>query len=60
MITIATLLFRIKSSEDKNPLVLVPKMLKELVPTDQLKAMSENEWKKVGTEGSLQSLTRRA
>ncbi|KAK9519887.1 hypothetical protein VZT92_022588 [Zoarces viviparus] len=46
MLNIAALLFRIKVSNDKNQLVMIPKMLKELVPADQLKAMSENEWKK--------------
>lgn len=47
MVNIAALLFRIKVSNDKSQLVMIPKMLKELVPGDQLKAMSENEWKKV-------------
>ncbi|XP_070689056.1 unconventional myosin-VIIb [Pempheris klunzingeri] len=46
MVNIAALLFRIKVNNDKSQLVMVPKMLKELVPADQLKAMSENEWKK--------------
>ncbi|CAK6956249.1 unconventional myosin-VIIa [Scomber scombrus] len=46
MINIAALLFRIKVSNDKSQLVMIPKMLKELVPGDQLKALSENEWKK--------------
>lgn len=46
MVTIAVLLFRIKTNNDKNQLVTIPKLLKELVPADQLKAMSENEWKK--------------
>ncbi|XP_068447337.1 unconventional myosin-VIIb [Clinocottus analis] len=46
MVNIAALLFRVKVSNDKNQLVMIPKMLKELVPSDQLKAMSENEWKK--------------
>ncbi|XP_069006967.1 unconventional myosin-VIIa [Embiotoca jacksoni] len=46
MVNIGTLLFRIKVNNDKSQLVQVPKMLKELVPADQLKAMSENEWKK--------------
>ena len=54
MINIAALLFRIKVSNDKSQLVMIPKMLKELVPADQLKAMSENEWKKV--RGALFSL----
>ncbi|KAM9385653.1 unconventional myosin-VIIb [Pholidichthys leucotaenia] len=46
MVNIASLLFRIKVNNDKTQLVTIPKLLKELVPADQLKAMSENEWKK--------------
>uniref|UniRef100_UPI0037E7D6D8 unconventional myosin-VIIb n=1 Tax=Semicossyphus pulcher TaxID=241346 RepID=UPI0037E7D6D8 len=46
MVNIAALLFRIKVNNDKTQLVMIPKLLKELVPVDQLKAMSENEWKK--------------
>ncbi|TMS20368.1 Myosin-VIIa [Larimichthys crocea] len=49
MINIAALLFRISVNNDKTQLVMIPKMLKELVPGDQLKAMSENEWKKTIT-----------
>lgn len=50
MVNIATLLFRIKVNNDKNQFVMIPKILKELVPADKLKAMSENEWKKVSIE----------
>ncbi|XP_019936002.2 unconventional myosin-VIIa [Paralichthys olivaceus] len=46
MINIGALLFRIKVNNDKSQIVMIPKVLKELVPADQLKAMSENEWKK--------------
>ncbi|KAF3835753.1 hypothetical protein F7725_028311 [Dissostichus mawsoni] len=46
MLNVAALLFRIKFSNDKSQFVSIPKVLKELVPADQLKAMSENEWKK--------------
>ncbi|XP_062252279.1 unconventional myosin-VIIa [Platichthys flesus] len=46
MINIAALLFRVKVNNDKSQIVMIPKVLKELVPADQLKAMSENEWKK--------------
>ncbi|XP_030582566.1 unconventional myosin-VIIa [Archocentrus centrarchus] len=46
MLNIAAILFRIKVNNDKSQLVMIPKLLKELVPTEQLKAMSENEWKK--------------
>lgn len=47
MVHIAALLFRIKANNDKNQFVMIPKMLRELVPLDQLKTVSENEWKKV-------------
>uniref|UniRef100_A0A671UN64 Myosin VIIB n=1 Tax=Sparus aurata TaxID=8175 RepID=A0A671UN64_SPAAU len=46
LINIAAQLFRIKVGNDKSQIVTIPKILKELVPADQLKAMSENEWKK--------------
>ncbi|KAG7228690.1 hypothetical protein INR49_008468, partial [Caranx melampygus] len=46
LLNIAALLFRIKVNNDKSQVVMITKMLKELVPADQLKAMSENEWKK--------------
>lgn len=46
-IRIAALLFTIKVNNDKSQFVMIPKMLKELVPSDQLKSFSENEWKKV-------------
>lgn len=47
MINIAALLFRVKVGSDKTQLPMIPKMLKELVPADQLKTISENEWKRV-------------
>lgn len=47
MVSMAALLFRIKVSKDVSQFVMIPKMLKELVPADQLRAMSENDWKKV-------------
>ncbi|KAM9761609.1 unconventional myosin-VIIb [Menidia menidia] len=46
MVNIAALLFRVKVGSDKNQFVTIPKMLKELVPADSLKALSENDWKK--------------
>uniref|UniRef100_A0A671USC3 Myosin VIIB n=1 Tax=Sparus aurata TaxID=8175 RepID=A0A671USC3_SPAAU len=45
LINIAAQLFRIKVGNDKSQIVTIPKILKELVPADQLKAMSENEVK---------------
>ncbi|KAM3866070.1 unconventional myosin-VIIb-like [Diretmus argenteus] len=46
MITLAGLLFRVKSDSDKSQFVMIPKMLKDLVPADQMKIMSPDEWKK--------------
>lgn len=47
MVNIAALLFRIKVGNDKSQFVMIPRMLKELVPADHLKTLSENEWRKV-------------
>lgn len=47
MVQLAALLFRVRVGDDKNQFVMITKMLKELVPNDQLKAMSAEEWKKV-------------
>lgn len=46
-VRLAALLLRIRSGNDHSQLAMIPRMLKELVPVDQLKALSENEWKKV-------------
>ncbi|XP_060723716.1 unconventional myosin-VIIa [Tachysurus vachellii] len=46
MVQLAALLFRVKVKDDKSQFVMITKMLKELVPNDQLKAMSAEDWKK--------------
>ncbi|KAI5628300.1 unconventional myosin-VIIb-like isoform X1 [Silurus asotus] len=46
MVQLAALLFRIKVEDDRTQFVMITKMLKELVPNDQLKAMSAEDWKK--------------
>ncbi|KAL0966745.1 hypothetical protein UPYG_G00299630 [Umbra pygmaea] len=46
MITLAGLLFRVKVDTDRSQFVMIPKMLKELVPADGLKTMSPEDWKK--------------
>uniref|UniRef100_A0AAR2L4U3 Myosin VIIBa n=1 Tax=Pygocentrus nattereri TaxID=42514 RepID=A0AAR2L4U3_PYGNA len=46
MVQLGALLFRVKMNNDKTQFVMIPKMLKELVPNDQLKAMSADDWKK--------------
>lgn len=46
-VSMAALLLRIKTGNNQPQVAMIPRMLKELVPVDQLKAASENEWKKV-------------
>uniref|UniRef100_A0A8C9Y8E5 Myosin VIIBb n=1 Tax=Sander lucioperca TaxID=283035 RepID=A0A8C9Y8E5_SANLU len=46
MINLGGLLFRAKVDSDRSQFVMIPRMLKELVPADQLKIMSPEEWKK--------------
>uniref|UniRef100_A0A8C5BQ29 Myosin VIIBa n=1 Tax=Gadus morhua TaxID=8049 RepID=A0A8C5BQ29_GADMO len=46
MVHIGALLFRIKTGGDSKQLAVLPKLLKEILPADQIKAFSENEWKK--------------
>nr|XP_055069781.1 LOW QUALITY PROTEIN: unconventional myosin-VIIa [Misgurnus anguillicaudatus] len=46
MVHLGALLFRARVGNDKTQFPMIPKMLKELVPNDQLKAMSSDEWKK--------------
>ncbi len=47
MVMLGALLFRVKVDNDKTQFPMIPRMLKDLVPNDQLKAMSAEEWKKV-------------
>uniref|UniRef100_A0A8C7MLK5 Unconventional myosin-VIIb n=1 Tax=Oncorhynchus kisutch TaxID=8019 RepID=A0A8C7MLK5_ONCKI len=46
MISLAGLLFRVKVDTDKSQFVMIPRMLKELVPADEMKTMSPEDWKK--------------
>ncbi|XP_059200423.1 unconventional myosin-VIIb-like [Centropristis striata] len=46
MIALGGLLFRTKVDSDRTQFVMIPRMLRELVPADQLKIMSSEEWKK--------------
>ncbi|TSK49620.1 Unconventional myosin-VIIb [Bagarius yarrelli] len=46
LIPLAGLLFRVRVDADRSQFVMIPRMLKELVPADQLKIMSAEEWKK--------------
>ncbi|TRY91722.1 hypothetical protein DNTS_018969 [Danionella cerebrum] len=46
MIFLAGLLFRCRVDSDKSQFVMIPKMLKDLVPADQQKIMNPEDWKK--------------
>ncbi|KAM8850065.1 unconventional myosin-VIIa-like [Spinachia spinachia] len=46
MINLSGLLFRVEVDSDRSQFIMIPKMLRELVPADQLKIMSPEEWKK--------------
>ncbi|KAI1882882.1 hypothetical protein AGOR_G00239480, partial [Albula goreensis] len=46
VINLAGLLFRVKVDTDRSQFVMIPRMLKDLLPTDQLKAASPEDWKK--------------
>ncbi|KAJ8356986.1 hypothetical protein SKAU_G00197800 [Synaphobranchus kaupii] len=43
---LAGLLFRVKADTDRSEFIMIPRMLKQLVPSDQLNAASAEEWKK--------------
>lgn len=47
MTNLGGLLFRVEVDSDRSQFVMIPRMLRELVPADQLKIMSPEEWKKV-------------
>uniref|UniRef100_A0A8C2CR35 Myosin VIIBb n=1 Tax=Cyprinus carpio TaxID=7962 RepID=A0A8C2CR35_CYPCA len=47
MISLAGLLLRIQVDTDKSQFVMIPRMLKDLVPADQQKLMTADDWKKV-------------
>ncbi|KAB5550675.1 hypothetical protein PHYPO_G00056580 [Pangasianodon hypophthalmus] len=46
LISLAGLLFRVRVDADRTQFVMIPKMLKDLVPADQQKIMSTEDWKK--------------
>ncbi|XP_035276926.1 unconventional myosin-VIIb-like [Anguilla anguilla] len=46
MFNLGGLLFRTKVDTDRSEFIMIPRMLKDLVPSDQLNAASPEEWKK--------------
>ncbi|XP_058601232.1 unconventional myosin-VIIb [Onychostoma macrolepis] len=46
MISLAGLLFRIQVDTNKSQFVMIPRMLKDLVPADQQTIMTPDDWKK--------------
>ncbi|XP_073732354.1 unconventional myosin-VIIb [Misgurnus anguillicaudatus] len=46
MISLGGLLFRTRVDTDKSQFIMIPRMLKDLIPADQQKIMSADDWKK--------------
>nr|XP_057924383.1 unconventional myosin-VIIb-like isoform X1 [Doryrhamphus excisus] len=46
MVRLGGLLFRAKVDSDRSQFIMIPKMLRELIPVDQIKSASPEEWKK--------------
>uniref|UniRef100_A0A8C4X8N6 Myosin VIIB n=1 Tax=Erpetoichthys calabaricus TaxID=27687 RepID=A0A8C4X8N6_ERPCA len=46
-ISLAGLILKVKFNNDKSIFPMIPKILKDLVPSDMIKLMSPEEWKKV-------------
>ncbi|KAG7321570.1 hypothetical protein KOW79_014428 [Hemibagrus wyckioides] len=46
LISLAGILFRVRVDADRSQFVMIPRMMKELVPADQHKIMSTEDWKK--------------
>uniref|UniRef100_A0AAY5KPM6 Myosin VIIAb n=1 Tax=Esox lucius TaxID=8010 RepID=A0AAY5KPM6_ESOLU len=44
---LAALIYRVKFEEDKSQFPNIPKMLKELIPQDQIRHLSPDDWKRV-------------
>ncbi|XP_068084788.1 myosin-VIIa [Anabrus simplex] len=45
-VRLAALLYRAKFGESKTQLTAIPQLLRELIPTDLIKSVSANDWKK--------------
>lgn len=44
---LAALIYRVKFEEDKSHFQNIPKILKDLVPQDQIRLLSPDDWKRV-------------
>lgn len=47
MFNLGGLLFRVAVDSDRSQFVMIPRMLNELIPADQIQQMQPDEWKKV-------------
>ncbi|MEQ2234736.1 Unconventional myosin-VIIa, partial [Ilyodon furcidens] len=50
---LAALIYRVKFEEDKSHFQNIPKILKDLVPQDQMRLLSPDDWKRVSRAGTL-------
>lgn len=52
-VQLAGLIYKVHFNNDRTQLAAIPKILKELVPENLLRAVSPDEWKKVRTSAFL-------
>lgn len=50
---LAALIYRVRFEEDKSHFHNISKILKDLVPQDQIRHLSADDWKRVGSDRSL-------
>lgn len=56
-VQLAGLIYKVRFNNDRTQLATIPKILKELVPDNLLRAISPDEWKKVRTSAFINRAT---
>lgn len=56
-VQLAGLIYKVRFNNDRTQLATIPKILKELVPDNLLRAISSDEWKKVRTSAFITHTT---
>lgn len=56
-VQLAGLIYKARFNNDRTQLAAIPKILKELVPDNLLRAVAPDEWKKVRTSAFISHVT---
>lgn len=56
-VLLAGLIYKVRFNNDRTQLATIPKILKELVPDNLVRAISPDEWKKVRTSAFINHAT---